>query len=139
MKTAFDFATVGFRPHPETGEFVTIGVVILETTARRFDYALLDATKTERVAHMFPEVKPSLYQQARELLEKKFTELKRTVNGAESPKGPDWPGNGGLFAAMTSPREGMFCYPVKGRSLGPDAQTVLADLKNRFVEKRQAD
>lgn len=30
MNRTFDFATIGFRPFPETQEFVTIGAVTLE-------------------------------------------------------------------------------------------------------------
>lgn len=41
----------------------------------------------------------------------------------------------GLFAAITSPREGVFCFPVKGRRMAADMPDVLAALKARFVDQ----
>lgn len=40
MKRTYDFATIGFRPFPETQEFVTMGVVALDTAARQFDFVI---------------------------------------------------------------------------------------------------
>ncbi len=34
MTRTYDFATIGFRPYTETEEFVTIGVVALDSAAR---------------------------------------------------------------------------------------------------------
>lgn len=47
MRT-FDFATIGFRPFPETQEFVTIGGVAMDTAARHFDFVLQDARTAQQ-------------------------------------------------------------------------------------------
>ena len=60
MKRTYDFATIGFRPFAETGEFVTIGVVALDVAARHFGFVLQDARKTGRVLDMFPAVEKTL-------------------------------------------------------------------------------
>lgn len=65
MKRTYDFATIGFRPFPETQEFVTMGVVALDTAARQFDFVLQDARKTGRVLAMFPKAGKALYREAR--------------------------------------------------------------------------
>lgn len=139
MKRTFDFATIGFRPHTETEEFVTIGVLALDVQARQFGFTLLEPRKTGRAAAMFPTAK-ELYREARKRLEAELNALERAVNGEVS--GSDVPlfphlreGKGGLFEAITHPREGVICYPVKGRRRAGDMQEVLGDLRLRFIER----
>jgi hypothetical protein len=42
----------------------------------------------------------------------------------------------GLFAAITSPREGVFRFPVKGRRMAADMKTVLEALTARFIDQK---
>lgn len=139
MKRTYDFATIGFRPHTETEEFVTIGAVALDTQARQFDFTLLDARKTGRINPMFPEAK-TLYKEARKRLETELTAIRHAVNG--NGIGADVPmfpllleEDKGLFAAITNPREGVICYPVKGRRMANDMPEMLAALRRRFIER----
>ena len=140
MKRTYDFATIGFRPFPETQEFVTMGVVALDTAARQFDYVLQDARKTSRVLAMFPKAGKTLYREARGKLETELTSIRNAVNG-QGPGGnvPLFPAfrdkEDGLFAAITSPREGVFCFPVKGRRIAADMPAVLEALKLRFIDQ----
>lgn len=55
MERTYDFATIGFRLFPETQEFVTMGLVALDTAARQFDFVLQDVRRTARVRAMFPK------------------------------------------------------------------------------------
>jgi Protein of unknown function (DUF3037) len=130
MKRTYDFATIGFRPYTETEEFVTIGVVALDTAARHFGFALLDARKTARVRPMFPAT-VALYKEARQRLEAELTAIQRAVNG-QGP-GAEVP----LFAAITNPREGVLCYPVKGRRMADGMEEVLEALRARFIDQNQ--
>jgi hypothetical protein len=41
----------------------------------------------------------------------------------------------GLFNALTTPRDGLFSYPVKGRRLAKDMTEVLEDLKARYIDQ----
>ena len=139
MKRTYDFATIGFRPHTETEEFVTIGVVALDVQARHFGFTLLDARRTGRVHPMFPTAK-TLYKEARKLVEAELTAIQKAVNGDGS--GADVPvfpamrdDKGGLFGAITSPREGVICYPVKGRRIAENMEEVLDTLRNRFMDR----
>lgn len=140
MPRTYDFATIGFRPFPETQEFVTMGVVALDAAARQFDYVLQDARKTGRVLAMFPKAGKALYREARAKLETELTSIRNAVNG-QGPGGnvPLFPvfreKEDGLFAAITSPREGVFCFPVKGRRMAADMPTVLEALKARFIDQ----
>lgn len=139
MKRTYDFATIGFRPHTETEEFVTIGVVALDTQARHFDFTLLDARKTGRIHPMFPNAK-TLYKEARKRLDAELTAIRQAVNGdgtaAEVPLFPALrEDKGGLFAAITNPREGVICYPVKGRRMADSMEDALDSLRKRFIER----
>lgn len=141
MKRTYDFATIGFRPYTETEEFVTIGVVALDTRAGHFGFTLLDARKTGRIGAMFPAVR-SLYKEARHRLESELTAIERAVNGAgpgaDVPFFPELRAHdGGLFAAITNPREGVFCYPVKGRRMAADMAGVLDALGRKFIDRNQ--
>ena len=140
MKRTYDFATIGFRPYTETEEFVTIGVVAVDVAARHFDFVLQDARKTGRVLGMFPAIEKTLYREARNKLEAEFEGIRQAVNGlgvgVEVPVFPSFrEKENGLFAAVTSPREGVFCFPVKGRRMAADMKTVLEKLKARFVDQ----
>jgi hypothetical protein len=138
MKRTYDFATIGFRPFPETQEFVTMGVVALDTAARQFDFVLQDARKTGRVLAMFPNAGKALYREARVKLEVELASIRNAVNGqgADVPLFPVFRDKGdGLFAAITSPREGVFCFPVKGRRMAAAMDDVLAALKIRFIDQ----
>jgi hypothetical protein len=130
MKRAFDFATIGFRPYTETEEFVTIGVLALDVNARQFGFTLLDGRKTGRIHPMFPTAK-ALYREALKRLETELVATQRAVNEdrTEAEK------CSGLFAAITSPREGVICYPVKGRRLAANMEDVLNVLRQRFLER----
>jgi hypothetical protein len=139
MKRTFDFATVGFRPHTETEEFVTIGAVALDSQSRQFDFTLLDPRKTARLATMFPEAK-GLYEEVRRRLESEFKAIRQAVNGncagADAPSFPRLAEEeSGLFAAITHPREGVVCYPVKGRRMATDMEEMLDALRRRFIER----
>lgn len=89
---------------------------------------------------MFPKAGKTLYREARAKLEAELTSIRNAVNG----QGPG--GNvplflvfreneDGLFAAITSPREGVFCFPVKGRRMAADMPAVLEALKLRFIDQ----
>lgn len=140
MRRSYDFSTIGFRPFPETQEFVTMGVVALDTAARQFDFVLQDARKTGRVLAMFPKAGKALYREARAKLETELTSIRNAVNG-QGPGGnvPLFPifreKEDGLFAAITSPREGVFCFPAKGRRMAADMPAVLDALKVRFIDQ----
>lgn len=140
MKRVFDFATIGFRPHVETEEFITIGVVALDTAARHFGYRLLGAKRTRRITGLFPDLDRALYKDARARLEKELEGIVRAVNGDgpghDVPLFPVFKGKErGLFAAITSPREGLVCHPVKGRRMADTMQDVLDALEARFIER----
>ena len=140
MKHTYNFATIGFRPFAETEEFVTSGVVALDVAARHFDFVLQKAQRTGRVLGMFPAIQKTLYREARNKLEAELEGIRQAVNGlgvgVEVPIFPPFrEEENGLFSAITSPREGVFCFPVKGRRMAADMNTVLEALKARFIDQ----
>ena len=140
MKRTYDFATIGFRPFTETGEFVTIGVVAVDVAAREFGFLLQKPAKTGRVLGMFPTIEKTLYREARNKLGAELGSIRQAVNGlgvgVDVPVFPPFRDKeNGLFAAITSPREGLFCFPVKGRRMAADMKAVLEALKTRFIDQ----
>jgi hypothetical protein len=140
MKRTYDFATIGFRPFTETGEFVTVGVVAVDVAAREFGFLLQKSAKTGRVLGMFPTIEKTLYREAWNKLEAELGSIRQAVNGlgvgVDVPVFPPFRDReNGLFAAITSPREGVFCFPVKGRRMAADMKAVLEALKARFIDQ----
>lgn len=99
-----------------------------------------NARKTARVLAMFPKAGKTLYREARAKLELEFASVRNAVNG-QGPGGnvPLFPvfreKEDGLFAAITSPREGVFCFPVKWRRMAADMPALLDALKARFIDQ----
>jgi hypothetical protein len=89
---------------------------------------------------MFPAIEKTLYREARNKLEEELEGIRQAVNGlgvgVEVPIFPPFrEKENGLFAAITSPREGVLCFPVKGRRMAADMNTVLESLKARFIDQ----
>lgn len=140
MKRTYDFATIGFRPFTETEEFVTVGVVALDTVARHFDFFLHPVKGASRVGGLFPDLDKEVFREAHDRLKAELEGIRAAVNaplGADVPVFPHFrdPARG-LFSAITSPREGVFCFPVKGRRMANDMVTVLEALKTRFIDRK---
>ncbi len=138
MNRAYDFATIGFRPYTETEEFVTIGAVAVATRSEEFGYILLPSRNTRRINAMFPGAK-FIYSAARKHLESELAAIRRALNGKERrgdmPHFPGFRDKEGIFSTITSSREGVICFPVRGRRLATDLDEVLATLRKRFIER----
>lgn len=134
-RRAYDFATIGFRPDA-TREFVTIGVMAMDTQAYHFGFALLDARKTKRIHDMFPAAK-RLYKQARKDIEVELNEIEKAINGIfNRPHVPfQSEDERELFAVNAEDRNGVICYPVKGCRTATGMVEVLRSLKKRFVSQ----
>lgn len=111
----------------------------MDTQAHHFGFTLLDTRKTGRIHPMFPAAK-ALYKEVRKHLEAELRALEKAVNGTGA--GANVPllpllrkSESGLFAAITAPREGVICYPVKGRRMADDMTEVLKALQDRFIER----
>ncbi len=131
---AFDFATIGFRPYAETGEFVTIGAVAFDPAKQDLGYALLERKRTGRIRRMFPALNPELYAEARRTLDRELESVSSSIFSAPLASGAV--AGPGVFKAIVSPREGIFCFPVKGRTMAPDMATVLQKLRERFIDQK---
>lgn len=133
MNRTYDFATIGFRPYPETGEFVTIGVIAVNTMGGEMGYRLIDKNRSERIKHMFPNFSPELYETIWDKLDGKLLHAKYATM-AENENVPI-PISQGWFNALTTSRDGMFSYPVKGRWIAPSLKDVLGELNDRYLDQ----
>jgi len=143
MNYAFDYATIGFRPYAETGEFVTVGVLAYQNETRQFGFRLLTANRCARVNGLFPKLDRQLFRTVLEHLQLEMTGLQKTLTPADAAGVPffqtmvDEPN--AIFQAITSPREGLFFFPKKGRRLAEDMEAILADLKYKFIDQNLSD
>lgn len=142
MKRAFDYATIGIRPHVETGEFVTVGVVAYDAKAGEFDFVLMKPGQSGRVKKMFPQLPDEFRKVTLRGLESELEALKKVLaEGRKKMSGLPLFGNDGvpadgLFSAITTSRDGLFMYPAKGRRMGENLPEVLATLRRRFLKQQ---
>ena len=54
MNLILNYAAIGFRPYPELGEFVNVGIVAVEAKSRYLSYKLIAPQRTKRVRVCFP-------------------------------------------------------------------------------------
>jgi hypothetical protein len=59
---ACNYSVVRFRPYPETGEFVNIGVVVNSPQTGFFDFRI-ERRKFRRIANFFPELRAEVYRE----------------------------------------------------------------------------
>ena len=137
----FPFATIGFRPYPETGEFVTIGALAYDPADLRIAFTLEDARRTGRVTGLFPGLNLGIYRAALQAVREELEAVVKNVNQGELTRVfqgfQDEKMN--LFTALTAPREGMIFHPVKGRRLAPDLPQALDEIFRRYVQREDLE
>lgn len=137
--TAYDYATIGFRPYPETQEFVTVGIVALDSKTSEFGFHLANPRKVGKVNRMFPNLPKDLYASALKMLQQELEAIEEAINYGPKLDQTKTPlkihsDSQGLFNAITSPREGLFSYQAKGRRLAPNLEEALTKLRLRLMD-----
>ncbi len=125
-----NYALLQYLPHPETGEFVNVGVVVQCCAPSLFDFALEDVMPA-RAKTMFPWQQEAGYGHAMGALRREFARIREVV-AKESSRGPR------LFAELTRRRESTFRFGEMRTILAADASTVATDLFRRYVRMEMA-
>jgi len=145
MELVLHYATIGYRPYEEIGEFVNVGVLAVECRSRYLGYRLLPAQRTKRVRSCFPEVDISLYRTGLRRLDNELSTLAIETNiwSDDSGTGKSHPaqtdlffkeGNTELFQHVSRPRNSPFFHPVKGTRLTNDMDAAIDELFAKYVE-----
>lgn len=153
MNLILNYAAIGFRPYPELGEFVNVGIVAVEAKSRYLGYRLISPQRTKRIAVCFPQLDLGLYKAGLKRLESELSALAIETNhwtddarqvAKNHPAQSDFlvAEEGDLFAKLTAPQGSPFFYAARGTRLCEDMDATIAALYDRYVEHRhltQAD
>ncbi len=154
MNLIINYAAIGFRPYPELGEFINIGIVAVEAKSRYLGFKLIPAQRTKRVRICFPELDLSLYRAGLRRLESELSALAIETNvwtddarqvARSHPSQRDLfvgEGDVDLFKKLTAPQGSPIFYAMKGTRLCDDMDAAISELYDRYVEHRhltQAD
>jgi len=146
MNLVVNYAAVGFRPYPELGEFVNVGVVAVEAGSRYLCYRLLSSQRTRRIKACFPELDIDLYRAGLRRLDDDLAALAVETNlwtddgrraGTNHPAQSDLfvdEGDVDLFERLTAPRMSPFFFASRGARLTDDVASCLDALYGRYVE-----
>lgn len=147
MKLILNYAAIGFRPYPELGEFVNVGVVAVEAKSRYLAYKLIAPQRTRRIAICFPQLELALYKTGLKRLDRELAALAIETNhwtddarqtARNHPAQSDFlvADEGDFFGALTAPQGSPFFYAARGTRLSDDMEASVAALYDRFVEHR---
>lgn len=146
MNMVLNFAAIGFRPYPEIGEFVNVGMVAVEAKSRYLTFRLISPQRTRRISICFPELDVSIYRQGIRRLDAELSALSIETNlwaddsknaGQYHPAQVDLfveDGHNELFRRLTAPIASPFFYASSGTVLTEDVEESLERLYGRYVE-----
>lgn len=153
MNLILNYAAVGFRPYPELGEFINVGIVAVEARSRYLGHRLVPPQRTRRVAACFPQLDLALYKAGLKRLESELSALAIETNhwtddvrqvAKNHPAQGDFlvAAEGDFFGRLTAAQGSPFFYAARGTRLCDDLDATIASLYDRYVEHRhltQAD
>ncbi len=153
MNLILNYAAIGFRPYPELGEYVNVGIVAVEAKSRYLGYKLISSQRTRRVSACFPQFDLGLYRAGLKRLESELSALAIETNHWTDDArqvARNHPAQGDflvgeeedLFGKLAAPSGSAFFYAARGTRLCEDMDAAIAALYDRYVEHRhltQAD
>lgn len=135
-----NYAIARFRPYPETGEFVNVGVVLICPQVDYFGYAF-ETRKHKRVTDFFPELELDVFKLGLAGLMKELTrvtgrehdeELQQLVLREEARASM------GQFKELVRPRETLFQFGEIGTVLTGDPRAKLQELFGYYIKRQFA-
>lgn len=146
MTFSLQYAVISFRPYPEVGEFLNVGVVAVESGSRHFAYQLLPGQRTKRIRACFPELDLAIYRSGLRRIEGEFAALAietNTWSDDQRASAGNHPAQldlfsreeaPGLFRELTLPGGGTFFFSSRGARFAEDVDAALGELYRRHVE-----
>ena len=113
---ACHYAVARFRPYPDGGEFVNVGVLLCCPQTGTFDFVLETARRRARVTHFFPELDAKIYRDGlnawrEELIRLHFSATPATAlalfEGATQPKATAWQTGSAGVVLTDNPRQAL--------------------------------
>ena len=128
-----NYALLRFLPHPETGEFVNVGVVVSCIEPAMLEFWMDAPTVFPRVKAFFPQLKPEVFRSAHVAMEQEFERIKVQVRLAQDPKTSLH-----AFRELVRPRESMFRFGEIRTIETPTPEGVAKQLFERYVRPGRA-
>lgn len=126
------YAVLRFRPYPETGEFVNVGVALVSPAAGFFGFRC-ERRRHARVTQFFPEIDARMFKATmRGICE----EMERIENGASGSVGSR--GFLPVFKELTRMREDVISFGEPGSLMACSPKKALEETYDRFVARRFA-
>ena len=132
MRHIARYSIVRFLPYAETEEFANVGVVMLATTARYFDFRL--SNKWRRLGGFFDKLDRRVFAEGARAFKE---ELERTRDAASGLFSGATSGQGAvdrLFDGLVQPREALFRFSAVRVVMADAPNEMLASLFDRYVE-----
>jgi len=121
-------------PHPETGEFANVGVVVLCPQERFFGFRLLK--KYSRVTRFFEQMDNSIYIIGKKIFQNELVRIQQMMAQAMRVNEDAEPQQAvRLFADLTRERESIFRFDKPAVLLAENANAALERLYNFYVER----
>jgi len=134
MKKACQYAIVQFMPHPETGEFANVGVIVLCPEERFFDFRLLK--KYARVTRFFEQMDNNIYIGGKKCFHDELLRIKQMIVQALKTNEQAIQQQAiRLFADLTREREAVFRFDKPAVLLADNGIAALERLYNFYVER----
>lgn len=146
MNLVVNFAAIGFRPYPELGEFINVGLIAVEAKSRYLSYRLISPQRTKRISACFPEIDLAIFKNGIRRIDSEMSALSIETNlwaddakqaGKSHPSQSDLfveDGNIDLFRQLTAVQSSPFFYAARGTRLTDDLDECLDQLYRRYVE-----
>jgi hypothetical protein len=137
---ACNFAIARFRPYPETGEYVNVGVVLACPEVGYFGYQV-ETRRHRRITDFFPELELEIFKTGMRGL---LLELGRVRDTGREPLGKfvflhdDAKQRFSAFKELVRPRESLFHFGEIGTVLANDPETKLIELFDYYVKRQFA-
>lgn len=132
-KTICNFATLRFRPFPETEEFACFGVVMLCANTKQFDFKI-GAEAKGRISHFFGELDDGVFRDTRKYILDVLTGLKQRIDQINTT-GDFCEGNtpDSLFDNLIRPRENIVKFSPPFTVVCDNPQAELQRQYNNIV------
>lgn len=142
MKTTFPYGTIELMPYPDLGEFVIVGVLLVERE-RYVRARVIDSKRTKRITQFFPEIERKVFTSTLARLRDEVARWECMMNGEFGGGIPqlfrDEKEANGMMSLLTSPREGMVRIRRRGVAMADDASEWLEEAFRRFVTREEAE
>ena len=121
---ACHYAVARFRPYPDGGEFVNVGVLLCCPQTGAFDFVLETARRRARVTHFFSELDAKTYRDGLNAWREELTRLHYAATPATARA---------LFEGATQPRATAWQTGSAGLVLTDNPHRALQELFARYV------